>query len=108
MTTSPQAVGRPVPGNARQGRRRPRTSNLGEVELRRGRHREAARHLRRAIALFRELNDKISETGTLASLGLVELRQGHHERAESRLQQALTLCQETGDLSSEAAAERSR
>ena len=72
-------------------------TSLGLVDLRRGNGRQAAEHLQRALALFRQKGDRAGESRVLHNLGLVDLQQGRYEHASVRLREALAHYREVGD-----------
>ncbi len=78
------------------------SSHLGVVDLQRGRHRRAAGHLQRALALCQETGDRTGAATALTNLAVADLRQGRYLQAAGYLEQALTLCRETGDRVGEA------
>jgi tetratricopeptide (TPR) repeat protein len=76
--------------------------NLGNVDLRRGRHQQAADHLHQALILCRETGDRSTEAYALSTLGEVDLRQGRYQQAADHLHQALALLRDAGDRIGEA------
>lgn len=76
--------------------------DLGRVCSRLGRHDEAVRHLRRALALFHDVGDAAGEAHTHLNLGQVIERQGHHAAALDESRQALALFERAGSLAGQA------
>ena len=76
--------------------------NLGAVDQRQGRPRQATCHLEQAAALCREIGDRQGEARALSTLGNIDLRQGRYAQADHHHQQALALHRGRGDLIGEA------
>ena len=74
---------------------------LGDMYRRQGRY-QAIERTGQALALFREIGNRVSESEALATLGLIWLRQGDDQRASDLLRQSLGVCAQTGDLSTRA------
>jgi DNA-binding SARP family transcriptional activator/tetratricopeptide (TPR) repeat protein len=67
-----------------------------------GRHADAAAHLERSLATFRDLGDRLGEASITGNLGVVYLGLGRLDDAETSLKESLTLYQELGDRRGEA------
>jgi len=79
-------------------------TNLGVLDMRQGRHPQAAAHLQQGLALFRETGDRSGEVRALGNLGIIDLQLGRYRQATEHLQQALALFREMGDQAGEARA----
>jgi DNA-binding SARP family transcriptional activator/tetratricopeptide (TPR) repeat protein len=77
-------------------------SNLGVIEIRRGRCAQAAAYLRAALALFRQAGDRSGAARALTNLAGAERRQGHYDQGTSCHQQALAEFRAIGDRVGEA------
>jgi DNA-binding SARP family transcriptional activator/Tfp pilus assembly protein PilF len=77
-------------------------TNLGLVDWRQGRYRQAAGHHRKAMRISREIGDRHGEAAALNNLGIVYERQGRLEQAAHRYRQAAALSAELGDRTGEA------
>jgi tetratricopeptide (TPR) repeat protein len=69
---------------------------LGEVHLVLGRYEHAAGNLHQALAVFREIGDRVLEADALNGLGEVLLRTGQAAQARARHAAALRLASEVG------------
>jgi tetratricopeptide (TPR) repeat protein/DNA-binding XRE family transcriptional regulator len=72
-------------------------NRLGVVHWRQNRYREADDHLRRALALFRQVGDLAAQGHALHNLGIIYHYQGRYREAVSIHRQALAIYRETGD-----------
>jgi DNA-binding SARP family transcriptional activator/Tfp pilus assembly protein PilF len=79
-------------------------TSLAVLDLRQGRHLQAAAHLQQGLALFRDAGDRSGEVRALGNLGILSLQLGHYGQATGHLQQALALFREIGDQAGEARA----
>jgi len=79
-------------------------ANLGAVDWRLSRYRQAADRQQQALALFRQTGDKYGEARALGNLGMIDWRLGRYPQAAVRQQQALALFRQTGDRYGEARA----
>ncbi len=67
------------------------------VADRQGRHQQAARELRQALAIYRELGDCRGQARSLGNLGIVLSGQAQYRWSADHLRQALALHRELGD-----------
>ncbi len=72
-------------------------ASLAGVDLRQGRHPQAARRYEQALGLYRQCEDRGGEARTLNNLGLINMRLGDHPQAAQQLQTALDVYQQIGD-----------
>jgi transcriptional regulator with XRE-family HTH domain len=72
-------------------------ANLGIIDLRQGRCREATSSLRKSLDLFRETGDRSGEAQALNGLGEVLLATSEPDGARARHAAALALTSQTGD-----------
>lgn len=72
--------------------------NMGRGHAQLGREEEAANHLRKALSLFEQLDDKKEISRTCNWLGVVMLDQGHLDNAIQFFQQALLLADHISDV----------
>jgi len=79
-------------------------ANLGAVDWRLSRYRQAAARQEQALALFRQTGDRYGEARAIGNLGMVDWRLGRYRQAAARQQQALALFRQTGDRYGEARA----
>ena len=77
-------------------------SQLGVIEIRRGRCAQAAAYLRQALALFGQAGDRLGAARALTNLASAERRQGHYAEGSSCHQQALAEFRAIGDQVGEA------
>ncbi len=77
-------------------------ANLAIVELRQGRRKLAAKHLRWTLHWFRETGDREAEARALHNLGVIEYFLGRFQRAARHLQRALELYAKIGEQLGEA------
>jgi tetratricopeptide (TPR) repeat protein len=77
-------------------------TNLGLVDWRQGRYRQAAGHHCNALRISREIDDRHGEAIALNNLGIVYERQGRLDQAAHHYQQAAALAAELGDRTGEA------
>ena len=70
---------------------------LGTVHIQQSRYREAADHLRQALALFEHASDHIGQARALNNLGATSYYQGRYQEAIGLYRQALDIFGETGD-----------
>ncbi len=78
--------------------------NLSLVDLRQGRYVQGADHLRRVLALYREIGDATGQARALNNLGIIAARLGHRQQAAEYVRQALAMYRQTGDQAGEARA----
>jgi DNA-binding SARP family transcriptional activator/tetratricopeptide (TPR) repeat protein len=78
--------------------------DMGTLEFRQSRYRQAETLLRQALGLFRELGHRTGEARALHNLGLVLSDQGLDHEAMSHLRDALDLFDEVGDRAGQAKA----
>jgi tetratricopeptide (TPR) repeat protein/transcriptional regulator with XRE-family HTH domain len=71
--------------------------DLGAVDLRQGRYRQAVDRLHRALEVYREVGDLTGQARLLANLGVADLLQGNAEQAVAHFQRSLDLHRQTGD-----------
>jgi tetratricopeptide (TPR) repeat protein len=76
--------------------------NLGILDLRQGRHAEAAAHLQQGLALSRDADDRSGQIRALGNLGILNLQLGRFEQATGYIHRYLALCREIGDRTGEA------
>jgi tetratricopeptide (TPR) repeat protein/transcriptional regulator with XRE-family HTH domain len=99
----PEAITIHTSARAAAGRIRDRAAeagalhSLGGVDLHQGRHEQAARHFRQAVAMCQEAGDRAGQARGFANLGLAEFLQGRTLAGIGHFQQALNLHRETGD-----------
>ncbi len=79
-------------------------TGLATADWRLGRYFDAERHLRQALALCRQRDDRPGEARALGTLGNVVSQQGCYEQALSYYQQALSVHEQTGHLVDQASA----
>jgi DNA-binding SARP family transcriptional activator/tetratricopeptide (TPR) repeat protein len=79
-------------------------TNLGVLDLRQGRLRQAATHFQAAQALFRAAGDQAGEVRALGNLGIVCLQEGRYDEAIRHLDEAITLFRRSGNHAGEARA----
>jgi DNA-binding SARP family transcriptional activator/tetratricopeptide (TPR) repeat protein len=79
-------------------------TNLGIIDWRQGRYRQAASHHRQALKVSREIGDRSGEATALNNLGMVYERQGRRRQAADHYQQAAIWSAELADRSGEARA----
>jgi DNA-binding SARP family transcriptional activator/Flp pilus assembly protein TadD len=79
-------------------------TNLGLVDWRQGRYRQAAGHHREALRISREIDDRHGEAMALNNLGIVHERQGGLDHAALHYRQAAALAAELVDRTGEARA----
>jgi DNA-binding SARP family transcriptional activator len=77
-------------------------TRLGVVDAGRGRLRQAASRIERALALYREAGDRAGEAGALASLGLVGYCRGQYQQSARYCLDALALYRQAGSRAGEA------
>jgi tetratricopeptide (TPR) repeat protein len=77
-------------------------TSLSVLDTHQGRYRQAAGHLRQALALFRQADDLTGQARALCNLGIADLRQGHHQQATGHLQQSVALFRQADDRTGEA------
>jgi tetratricopeptide (TPR) repeat protein len=77
-------------------------TDLGEMEHLTDDYPAAAASLMRALALYRELGDRLGEAGALVGLGGVQQATGDYDAAAASLMRALALYRELGDRLGEA------
>jgi len=75
---------------------------LGAADAARGRLRQAAGHLERALALCRADGDRKGEARALGSLGVADYCQGRYRQSAARHRRALAIYLEAGDRAGEA------
>ena len=73
-------------------------SHLGNMHRRQSRYQQAADHMRKALALFRQANDVTAQGRLLGNLGNIHYHLGRYQEAAGLHQQALAIFGETGDL----------
>jgi tetratricopeptide (TPR) repeat protein/transcriptional regulator with XRE-family HTH domain len=104
----PEAI--TIHGHARQAARRTgdqkaeadALNSLGVIDLRQGRHQQAAGNFIRALALFRAAGDPLGEARALGNLGFVGFLQGQIHQAGDHIRQSLALFRQIGDEAGEA------
>jgi DNA-binding SARP family transcriptional activator/tetratricopeptide (TPR) repeat protein len=79
-------------------------TNLGIVDWRQGRYRQAAGHHRRALRISREIGDQFGEATALNNLGVIYERQGRYRQAADHYRQTAALSADLNDRSGEARA----
>ena len=79
-------------------------TNLGIVDWRQGRYRQAAGHHRRALRISREIGDRFGEATALNNLGVIYERQGRYRQAADHYRQTAILSADLDDRSGEARA----
>ena len=83
-------------GEARAG------TDLGNMQVRLGRHGEAVAQFRRAVDLYQQVGDHSGQARGLNNIGVVEQRQGRHTVAAGHFRQALEHSRQAGDRIGEA------
>jgi len=91
LATAPEAV----PARARL------LLGLGQVAINLGDYPQAQAHLSEALAIARELCDRVIEGHCVGRLGSLAARLGDYPEATARYQEALALARDTGDRSRE-------
>jgi len=76
--------------------------DLGTVEARQSRYRQASSHLLESLPLFRRVRDLAGEARALSNLGFISFQHGQYDEASEHLERSLTLRQKAGDLSGQA------
>ncbi len=79
-------------------------TNLGIVDWRQGRYRQAACHHRRALEVSRAIGDRSGEAIALNNLGIIYERQGRRRQAADHYRQTAILSAELDDRSGQARA----
>jgi DNA-binding SARP family transcriptional activator len=79
-------------------------TDLGIAEWSQDRYRQAAGRFRRALALFRQINDQAGQARTLNCLGVTQLSLCHYQQANAHLWEAVTLYRRAGTRGPEARA----
>jgi tetratricopeptide (TPR) repeat protein len=79
-------------------------TNLGIIDWRQGRYRQAAGHHRRPLKVSRAIGDRFGEATALNNLGIIYERQGRRQQAADHYRQTMTLSAELDDRSGEARA----
>jgi DNA-binding SARP family transcriptional activator/tetratricopeptide (TPR) repeat protein len=79
-------------------------TNLGIIDWRQGRYRQAAGHHRRALEVSRAIGDRFGEATALNNLGIIYERQGRRQQAADHYRRTVTLSAELADRSGEARA----
>ncbi len=79
-------------------------TNLGIIDWRQGRYRQAAGHHRRALRISREIGDRFGQATALNNLGVIYERQGRYRQAADHYRQTAILSADLDDRSGEARA----
>jgi DNA-binding SARP family transcriptional activator/Tfp pilus assembly protein PilF len=75
---------------------------LTVIDLRQGRHRQAADRIQQALSLYRETGNQAGQARALGNLGIAGFLQGRYQEATRHLQQAVAVYRETGNQAGEA------